>query len=322
MKKIPLFLLAILPVQLFAQDSLFNSLNKVDSAAKKPVKIFNSERAIISNTTEPVGRGKMQFVVTHYFDDIAGSTGGLKNFFGLDNSSDVRIGFNIGLTDRLDLTIARAKSGHPRPQLRLEKIYEIALKYQLLRQLEKDPSHPIALSFFFSNGISAMDTAKTLFYDFEDGGDRMSQVYQLIIAKRIGKVSLQVLPTFIHQGYVIDNDLQRDMFALGATIRVPITKNFNVLVDYFHPFRTDESEEAFETQFTPPFKFYDPLGIGFEIITAGHVFHLNFMNVTQIQEARFIPYNVKQWSEGEFRWGFTISRNFVLWRPKPKPSSY
>jgi hypothetical protein len=319
--KLPLLLLAVIPASLFAQDTLFNSLDKAPTE-KRPVKIFNSEKAVISNTTEPIGRGKMQFEVTHYFDDIAGSNGGIKNFFGLDNSTDVKIGFNIGLTDRLDLTIARAKSGHPLPQLRLEKIYEIAFKYQLLRQLEKDRSHPLALSFFFSNTISSMDTAKTLYYDFKDGGDRMSQVYQLIIAKKIGKVSIQLTPTFIHQGYVITNDLQPDMFALGGAIRVPITPNFNVLVDYVHPFRSDESEESFNTQFTPPIEFFDPLGIGFEIITAGHVFHLNFTNTTQIQEARYIPYNVKSWGEGEFRWGFTISRNFVLWRPKPKAASY
>ncbi|HEX7844521.1 MAG TPA: DUF5777 family beta-barrel protein [Chitinophagaceae bacterium] len=322
MKNLLFGLLTLVSISLSAQDSLFNDPDKNAGAEKKPVKIFNSERAIISNTTEPVGRGKMQFVVTHYFDDIAGSNGGLKNFFGLDNSMDVKIGFNIGLTDRLDFTIARAKSGHPRPQLRMEKIYELALKYQLLRQLENDPSHPFALSFFFSNTISSMDTAKTAFYDFKDFGDRNSQVYQLIFAKRIGKVSVQLLPTVIRQGYLINNDLQQTMFALGATVRVPIVNNFNVIVDYFHPFRSEESENSFKDNFSPAIKFYDPLGFGLEFITAGHVFHFNFHNTTQIQEARAIPYNVKSWGEGEFRWGFTISRNFVLWRPKPREASY
>jgi hypothetical protein len=293
-------------------------VNETSDSKKEPVKIFDTERVIVSNTTEPVGRGKLQFLVTHYFDDIGGSNGGLKNFFGLDNSTDVRIGFNIGLTDRLDVGVARAKSGHPRPQLRMEKIYEIALKYQLMRQLENDPAHPLAISLFFSNLISSMDTAKTAFYDFKDGGDRMSQVFQLILAKKIGGVSLQLSPTLISQGYLITNDLQRTMFALGGTARIPVTRNFNVIIDYFHPFRSQASEDAFKStqNFNPAIKFYDPLGIGFEIITPGHVFHMNFTNITQIQEARFIPYNVKNWGKGEFRWGFNISRKFVLWRIK------
>lgn len=324
MKRLFIFASLFCSLPVLAQDSLLSSRDKKAGTEKRPVKIFNSERAIVSNTTETVGRGKMQFVVVHYFDDLAGSNGGLKNFFGLDNSMDVKIGFNIGLTDRLNLSIARAKSGHPRPQLRMEKNYEIALKYQLMRQLENDPSHPFAMSFFFSNIISAMDTAKTAFYDFKDFGDRMSQVYQLIIAKKIGKVSLQMSPTLIRQGYLINNDLQRTMFALGGTVRFPVTKTFNMIVDYMHPFRSQESEDAFKStsNFNPNIKFRDPLGIGFEIVTSGHVFHMNFTNATQVQEARSIPYNVKSWGKGEFRWGFSIARNFVLWRPKEKAASY
>ena len=314
-------IISLLSLQLSAQDTTMATANTAVERTvveKQPVRIFSSERVILSNTTEPVGKGKMKFIVSHYFDDAGGSTGGFKNFFGLDNSQDVWIGFRVGLTDRLDATIARAKSGHPRPQLRMEKLYELALKYQLLQQIEKDPSHPIALSVFFSNVISGMDTAKTTVYDFKDFGDRMSQVYQLIIAKKIGKISLQLSPTITRQGYLAPHDLQRTMFSLGGVIRFPVSRTISIVLDYFHPFRSQESEDAFKStsNFNPPIKFHDPLGIGFEINTSGHVFYLNFTNATQIQEARFIPYNVKDWGDGEFRWGFTISRKFILWRDK------
>ena len=103
----------------------------------------------------------MDFKVAHNFSDIAGSAGGIKNFFGLDNSTDVRIGFDIGLTNRLNLNVAHAKGdGHrlrpdsansPHPQNLAANLYEITLKYQLLRQLENDPSHPVAVSIFCSN---------------------------------------------------------------------------------------------------------------------------------------------------------------------------
>jgi hypothetical protein len=302
MKKFIAIALLCVTGSVFAQDS-----------TKRQLQLFSSERAILSNTTEPVGKGKMKFLVTHYFDDAGGTNGGLKNFFGLDNSQDVRIGFNIGLTNRLDFAIARAKSGHPFAQLRMEKNYELALKYQLLRQLENDPSHPIAVSIFFSNIISAMDTAKTLFYKFHDLGDRMSQCFQLIIAKKFGKVTVQLNPTVTIAGYLPSYDLQRTMFALGGVVRFPAGRRFNIIVDYIHPFRTDENEASFASR---SIKFHDPLGIGVEILTSGHVFTLNFTNATQIQEARFIPYNIKRWGHGEFRWGFTVSRKFTLWRDK------
>ena len=302
MKKIIIIALLFIAGRVIAQDS-----------THKATELFSSERAILSNTTETVGKGKMKFLVTHYFDDAGGSNGGLKSFFGLDNSQDVRIGFNFGLTDRLDLAIARAKSGHPFAQLRMDRNYEIALKYQLMRQLENDPSHPISVAIFFSNIISALDTAKTLFYKFQGLGDRMSQCFQLIVAKKIGKVSVQLNPTITIAGYTPSYDLQPTMFALGGVVRFPAGKRFNIIVDYIHPFRNDESKAAFESK---SIKFHDPLGVGVEILTSGHVFTLNFTNATQMQEARFIPYNIKRWGHGEFRWGFTVSRKFTLWRDK------
>ena len=118
---------------------------------KRPVKIFNSERVINANTTEVVPKGKMEFNVSHNFQDIAGSGGGIKNFFGLDKASDVRIGFHIGLSDRLTLSAARAKGGGAVRKTQVTQLYELSLKYALLQQLEGDPSHPFSLSIFASS---------------------------------------------------------------------------------------------------------------------------------------------------------------------------
>ncbi len=54
-------------------------------------------------------KGILEFKVTHNFGDIAGDFGGIKNFFGLDNATDVRIGFQYGLSKRINLIAARAK---------------------------------------------------------------------------------------------------------------------------------------------------------------------------------------------------------------------
>jgi len=322
----------LLPLQLLAQDSTMSNLTKEmdasDNEKKIPAKIFISDKVINANTTEPIGRGKMDFKVTHNFDDIVANTvygppgahGGIKNFYGLDVTTDVRIGFALGLTDRLDLILARAKGSSYLDAVKVTNLFEVGFKYQLLRQLEDDPHHPLAMSFFFSNVISTMDTTRSPTMKFKNTGDRMSQTFQLIIAKKIGRVSIQLNPTLVTQGYVQRYDLQKTMFALGGAIRVPVTRHVNILVDYFHPFRTTANEASFKdpAHFSRPVKFSDPLGIGFEIITPGHVFHLNFTNCADILESRFIPYTVTSWGDGQFRWGFTISRTFGLWKPKSK----
>lgn len=276
---------------------------------KKPVQIFSSEKAINANTPETVGKGKMAFKVSHNFGDIAGSAGGIKNFFGLDNSTDVRIGFQIGLAKNFDAIIARAKGAGPQ-----QRLFELGLKYRVMEQIENDPFHPVAIAFF-ANSTIATNTASP-FSDqdnsYDGFSDRLTSVLQLIIARQLGKVSLQLNPTFLTRGYAISYD-QKNIFALGGAIRLPlITNRLNLMVDYFHPFRSQASRDSFSVN--DNIKFYDPLGIGFEILTSGHTFRLNFTNATEILENRFIPRTISSWGKGQFRWGFTISRQFTLWR--------
>ncbi len=299
MKKIlPLFSLLV-STSLIAQDK----------KEIRPVQIFSSEKAINANTTELVGKGKMNFIVMHNFDDIGGSRGGIRNFFGLDNTADVRIGFQIGLGNNLDVVVSRAKAAG-----NVSRIVELGMKYRFLQQTE-DNSVPLSLALFMNNGISTMAASDSPTDEnyFQNLGDRSSQVIQLIAAKKIGKVSLQLNPTFLNQGYVVPND-DKTMFALGAAVRFPVSQKVNIIIDYFHPFRSESSENFLFT--SRGLKFYDPLGIGVEILTARHVFHLNFTNSREILENRFLPRTISNWGKGEFRWGFNLARKFTLWREK------
>jgi hypothetical protein len=315
MKRFFLFAGLFISLQVFAQDSTMNSLTKdMDKTTeeKKPVKIFNSEKAIIAYTTEVVGKGKMQFRVTHNFGDIAGDFGGIKNFFGLDNAPDVRIGFEIGLGKKLDIILARDRGTDEGKQ---QKLWELGFKYQLLQQMENDPSHPLSLAIFANNVVASNKAASiaNLENSYRDFSDRLSQTVELILAKKIGKVSLQLNPTVVTRGYAVSYD-QKTIFALGGAFRVPLGRSVNLIVDYFHPFHNQSSKDSFSVR--QGIKFHDPLSVGFEILTAGHVFHLNFTNSTEILENRFIPRTTTSWGKGQFRWGFTISRGFVLWKEK------
>ena len=346
MKRISSIVLLFAFINSLAQDE-----KTIISTPKKeeplPAKIFYSERTTVLNTNEIVAKGYMSFKVAHNFDDIAGTRGGPKSFFGLDNSTDVRIGFDFGLSDRLNLVAARAKGGgEPFGKIRVSQLYELGLKYQLARQLENDPSHPIAITVYLNNVISAMnsnfaapskpppfqnqsnDTSLNQANTFHNWGDRSSQLIQAIFARKAGKISLLANLSFVHRGYVPLHDDQ-SMFAIGGTIKLPLTKSINLLLDYIHPFRSAESKDYFsklDTTFYPalgnidfnrvPFKFYDPLGIGFEFITEGHVFHLNFTNATDILDNRLITSTASNWGKGQFRWAFSIARKFALKKSK------
>lgn len=192
------------------------------------------------------------------------------------------------------------------------------VRYKLLQQLENDPSHPLSILLYANAVISSNKASKldNLDHSFRSLSDRTSNVLQLVLARKMGKVSLALEPTFLTRSYSISYD-QKSMFALGGAIKLPLVANrLNLVVDYFHNFRNQSSKDSFLAKNN--IKFYDPLGVGFEILTAGHVFRLNFTNATEILENRFIPRTISTWGKGQFRWGFTISRMFTLWREKKK----
>jgi hypothetical protein len=217
-------------------------------------------------------------------------------------------------------------------------LWELGLKYVLLQQTEGEHSHPLSVAIFANNVISSansfyptnpVDTALNQPYTFKNLGERMSQVVQVIVAQKIKRTSWLLNLSMVNQGYVPLQD-QKTLFAIGGALRLPLSKRMNLIVDYIHPFRSQASKDYFgavDNSYNPPgdidrnqraFKFSDPVGVGLEIITAGHVFHLNFSNATSIIDNRVIPYTNTSWGKGQFRWCFSIARKFVIWRPKAK----
>lgn len=303
MNKTLLLLLLFSCGNLFAQEA-GDSVKK----ERETIWIFSSPRLINANTVEMIPKGILEFKVTHNFGDLAGDNGGIKNFFGLDNATDIRIGFQYGLSKHINLVAARAKGAGG-----LQQLYEIGLKYRLLQQTT-DNVIPLSLTFYGNAVASAMreganPNQENSFHGF---GDRLSQTLQLLVARKFGKLSLQLNPTLVHHNYVVAGD-DNTIFSLGGGMRLPVAGRFSLILDYFHSFRSSESKEMFRNQ---GIRFYDVLGAGIEILTAGHVFHLNFTNATEILENRFIPRTTTSWGKGQFRWGFTVSRDFVLKRRK------
>lgn len=310
MKNLLSCLLIISGFQLFAQN---DTITVIEEPKKEtPVtKVFYSQKAINTKTVEVLRKGVLEFSVSHNFGDIAGDFGGISRFFGLDNAMDIRIGFQTGLSNRLNLVTARTRGASA-----VQNQWELGLKYQVLKQVEGDPKHPLSLTLYANNVMSTQKRAvlPDLENSFEDFGSRQSQVVQLLLARKFGKVSLQLNPIYLNTAYVIPND-DKNIFALGGAIRLPLSKKIVILADYFHPFRSQSSKDSFAAA-SPSIQFYDPFGIGIEILTEGHIFHLNFTNATEILENRFIRRTVTSWGDGQYRWAFTISRNFILFRDK------
>lgn len=272
-------------------------------------KVFYSQKLINANTVEVLPKGVLEFRITHDFGDIGGSNGGVKRFFGLDYATDVRLGLQLGLTKKLNILLSRTRGGGA-----LQQLVELGGKYQFLNQFDKEKSYPLSLTLFANAVVSTMQASilPNQENSFQTFGDRMSETVQLLAARRFGRISFQLNPTYVRRTWVVPGD-DNNLFAIGGAVRVPLTKKLVIIADYFHPFHSQTSKDSISTL---GLKYHDAFGVGFEILTAGHVFHLNFTNATEILENRFIPATTTSWGNGEFRWGFTISRNFTVFRDK------
>lgn len=297
-----------------ASDNLLKELEGPATAAskKKPVAVFLSQRLINANTTEMLKPGHLEFKVVHNFGDIGGTFGGVKNAFGLDNSTDIKIAFLLGITKNFNLIVSRNKGfGN------VSQLWEMGFKYRFMQQMENDPSRPLSIALF-ANGVASSvkgSTDSTKEHFFPRTSSRQSQVVQLMVARKFGKIlSFQLNPTYVHTNHVIPGDVN-SVFALGAAIRVPIYKQFVFIADYFHPFRSQGNIDALRAKGV---RLYDVVGVGLELVTPGHIFHVNFTNTHTILENRFLTRTTTSWGKGEFRWGFTVARDFVLFKNRKK----
>lgn len=307
-----ILLIALLLSIKFSYSQNLDSLTApAKQKSKEAAVLFSGVRVINQYSTEMIKHGMLEFRVVHNFGDIAGSYGGSKTFFGLDNSTDVQIGFAYGISDKVNVIASRAKGWGG-----LNQLWHAGFRWKILEQYERDNSHPISLSFYGNTVISTMQKTEASGFEnsFTSFGDRMSYVAQLTAGRKFGKVSVQFSPTYVRRNLVQTGD-DNDMFAVGAAMRIPIKKNFHILIDYVQPFRSQKSKDFFQSSNALiKHTFYAPLGIGAEITTAGHVFHLNFTNAEATLENQLIPFTVKSWGRGEFRWGFNLSRLFAIVR--------
>jgi predicted porin len=295
----------------FSQDNLDDYLN--DSMSSKdtiPVyATFKSSKIINAKSNEMVHKGELEVIVSHRFGDIGGSNGGGQTFFGTDNSTDIKIGLDYGISNRLSVGIARAKGATA-----IRELVETSFKYKLVQQTEKDRI-PFGITLFGNAVVTAMksNVNDKVPDHFDTFSNRLSFIGQVIFTRKFNRnFSLALLPTVSHYNRTSFGD-SNDIFAIGVGARAKITKRMSFIVDYFYTFDSKNRKAYFKKNGLP---FYNPLGMGLEIETGGHVFQITFMNSTALLENQFIPYTTSDWAKGQFRWGFSITRPFSLAKKK------
>jgi hypothetical protein len=280
----------LIPIGIFAQDDLMNLIN--ENAPKEinfATATFKSTRIMNGHSIERMPAGQLDVRISHRFGTI---NSGAYEFFGLDQSN-VHLSLEYGILNWLMIGVGRGT---------YEKTFDGFTKFTILRQSSGARVMPVSLSIMSSVALKSLkwaDQTRTNYFS-----SRLSYVGQVLIARKINQgFSFQITPSYVHRNLVATELDPNDLWAVGAGGRMKLTKRISLNAEYYY---------LANPKTYMSLQVYDPLSIGIDIETGGHVFQFIFTNSVAMIEKGFIGETTGNWGKGDIHFGFNISRVFTL----------
>jgi len=286
---IRIILIALIPAASIAQDIDDLLEEAVGGTTEYTKATFKSTRIINGHSIERMPEGQLDFRIAHRFGQL---NTGAYNLWGLDQAN-IHFSLEYGIVDWLMLGVGRGT---------YEKTYDGFFKLSLLRQSKGDRNMPVSVSWFSGMSINSLKWTGTGNLDF---WYRVTYVHQLLVARKFNeRFSLALNPTFIHRNMVKTELDPNDIWALGAGARFKLTKRLSLNAEYYYVIPPENDFRSIET--------FNPLSIGVDIETGGHVFTIMLTNSLAMIEKGFISETTGDWGNAGIHLGFNISRVFAL----------
>jgi hypothetical protein len=257
---------------------------------------FPDTRILNSHSPEVLNKGILEFRVGHRFGDMAGEAGGFKTLYGIEDASDIRLGFEYGITDRLMAGLGRNKGAGP-----ARGLVETFIKYKTLTPSEERPGLP-TITLLGNMVMSTMPRSNdsTEVASFPRTIHRFSYLGQLIVSRHIGeRIGLSVSGAVLHRNFVPFGDRNTTAY-LGIGWHVRVASGWHLLGDFNVPITA------------APEGYMPPLAAGICYETGGgHIFTIMLSNNRGMLENDFLPYSNSNPLDGQFRFGFQIVRKFM-----------
>lgn len=276
-----LFFLSMLASSLtFAQEDLLKDIDTIQTNTEISQPAFKALQVVTGQSTKLAAKNEWYIVVAHRFGDVSK---GFKDFFGLDDAS-TKLGVIYGVTDGLSLSLSRETN---------MKTFEGGVKYKLVKQSENFPVDIVGYNVLAVN----TDLSKDNYPDLQFG-DRLSYLTQALISRRFSdKFSLQLTPSYVHKNLYEPSIEDKNQFLTGLGGRYKISKRISINAEYFVNFDNHS--------------FYkNPLSLGMDIETGGHVFQLLFTNSQLNSDIGYLTNATGDWGKGHIFFGFNLYRVF------------
>lgn len=269
-------------------DSLLN-ISMQEEETTEPA-IFRSSTIVNGHSVTLLYPGTLDFRIEHRFGQL---NTGTYELWGLDYA-EIHLSFEYGISDWLLVGAGRGT---------YEKTYDAFFRVKPLTQTKGAKNFPFSLAW--QSGMY-MNTLRFI-GDF-DGyrlNQRLEHVHQVMIARKFGeRVSAQLMPSYLRRTPIPALPEQTDLVAMGTGLSFKITNSFSLNVEYFHLLNEDNALNSVQ--------LYNPLSIGFDLETGGHIFQLIFTNSLAMTEHGIIGNTTGNWLNGDIHFGFNISRIFGL----------
>jgi len=280
-KSISLITLAILfslssSLAVKAQDLIPHRAN-----VNKPViATFKAPDVILFPSVKNLYANTLNMSIYHTFGLL---NSGIKQFWGLDGGTNIRLGLDYGITDNLSVGLGRTSQ---------HKIVDGRFKYSILHQMTEKGS-PIDLSVTGDLGIITEPLAFQGPYTFSD---KLGYSLMFMAAHKFNEdFSFQISPAFVHFNRVFPTE-KNNYFGVGLSGRYKLTDHTALAVEYM-PVLNKTSTMT------------NALSVAFNIETGGHVFQLFFSNSQSFDPQEIMRRTNNQAFKG-FRFGFNINRIF------------
>lgn len=271
-----------------SQDDLLNELvvgapkfKDIELATFKGLQICNMQ------STKIAAKGEWYFLVSHRFGDL---TEGFNNFFGLDYAYS-KIGGIYGLTDYLSIGATRHT---------YRKTYEFAAKYKLANQIVNGFPFNIV-------GYNTVEYNSELKNDAVQQGltfkNRFAFTTQLLVSRKFNdSFSLEIAPVYVHKNVYYGLLEQKATFLLASGARYKLTKRLSLNLEYAA--RLNLSDDTVSP-------YQNPLSLGLDLETGGHVFQFVFSNSQPMNDAAFYTNASGRWDgKKQLYFGFNLYREF------------
>ncbi|MGE8433869.1 DUF5777 family beta-barrel protein [Chryseobacterium joostei] len=264
----------------FAQEDLLKDIDTITTHTDASQPAFKALQIVTGQSTKLAAKKEWYMIVAHRFGDVSA---GFKDFFGLDNAS-TKLGVIYGISDGLSVSLSRETN---------MKTFEGAAKYRLIRQDENFPVDIVGYNVMGVNTEIDKDTYPHLRFS-----DRLSYLTQALISRRFSdKFSLQLTPSYVHKNLYEPTIEDKNQFLAGVGGRYKISKRVSVNAEYFVNFDNHS--------------FYkNPLSLGVDIETGGHIFQLLFTNSQINSDIGYLTNASGNWGKGHIFFGFNLYRVF------------